>query len=435
MSARLPFAAFALFLFLLPVPGTLALRQFLLLSALGCTVFAWRRQGRSPDAFPRDSRVLLGGLAVITLWLLLQAAFISDETAWALKELVGQWLPALLAAGLGIGLARLRQADWTRQRMLGLLAACMLAQVLASLLAVLPLALEAGKFPESRTGFTAGKLEITYWNNLLLALLLVDAVSRWSKRGALTALPKAALFLGVAATLLSNLAFGARAGVIGAGLLIASLSLLVLWHERAKLGRWRLSAFLAVSLLALSSLAIVNYRTDARWEKFRETAEIAWSRQGGNAWLDFYTFPLPRLASGEPVEVSAYLRVAWIRAGVDLVTDYPLGVGYGRNAFGHALRKTVDTPVGHAHSGMIDWAVGTGWPGLALWLGLMLALLLGGLNRYFRRQDAAGLVLAFVVSGFVGRMAIDSINRDHMLILFFLVLGMLTALSEEATHS
>ena len=188
------------------------------------------------------------------------------------------------------------------------------------------------------------------------------------------------------------------------------------------------------SLLVIS-LATISYRLDARWATFAETAEIAWTQRGGDAWLNPDEIPTPNLASGVAAEASAYHRISWIRAGLDLVADYPLGVGYGRNAFGHALKKTNETRLGHAHSGIIDWTVGTGLPGLVLWLGLLGSLLALGLRRYFRKQDPAGLVLVFAVGGFFGRMLIDSINRDHMLMLFFLILGMLVALPEESADS
>ena len=111
--------------------------------------------------------------------------------------------------------------------------------------------------------------------------------------------------------------------------------------------------------------------------------------------------------------------------------EHPLGVGYGRNAFGHALRKHEDTPLGHAHSGIIDLTVATGWPGLLLWLAFIGLSLRHGWLRYRDQSDPRGLILFFVTAGFFGRMLLDSINRDHMLVMFFLLLGtLLPALSD-----
>ncbi len=436
MINRVLLGAFALFIFILPIPGTIALRHFLTLALLCLCVIAIRKESIGVALLAKRASPLLLTLAVITTWLLLQAGAISQETAWAMKEITNQWLPALLMAALGVGVASAwTKASWTRAQVLGLLASCMLAQVLASLLAVLPMYLADGYFPQAKTWFTAGKLEISYWNNLLLALLAVDALGRWLYRSAITNLPLPVVAIGILLVVVSNLAFGARAGVIGSGMLVVSLSLLVLWHERGRLGPRRVITFMLTALLLVISLAAINYRLDSRWATFTETAEVAWSQSGGQAWLNPEETPVPALISGVPAEESAYYRISWIRAGIDLVADYPLGVGYGRNAFGHALRKTSETRLGHAHSGIIDWTVGTGLPGLVLWLGLLGSMLVLGLRRYFRKQDAAGLVLVFAVGGFFGRMLIDSINRDHMLMLFFLILGILVALPEESAAS
>ncbi len=436
MINRALLAAFTIFIFVLPIPGTIALRHFLTLALLCLCTIALGRAAIGLHELSLRARPLMLGLGLITVWLLLQAASVSDETAWAMKEISNQWLPAILMAFLGVGLARVWiKGGWARRQVLGLLAACMLAQVLASLLAVMPMYLADGHFPQAKTWFTAGKLEVSYWNNLLLALLAVDALSRWLYRNAITNLPMPAVASGIFLVVLSNLAFGARAGVIGSGMLVISLSLLLLWHERDRLGPKRVSAFMLSAALLVVSLAAISYRLDPRWATFTETAEIAWSQGGGGAWLNPDEIQPPTLASGEIAEASAYHRISWIRAGLDLVADYPLGVGYGRNAFGHALRKTTETRLGHAHSGIIDWTVGTGLPGLVLWLGLLGGMLLVGLRRFFRKRDAAGLILVFAVGGFFGRMLIDSINRDHMLMLFFLILGMLVALPEESADS
>lgn len=427
-------AIFALFIFILPVPGTIALRYSLILVLLCLTIVLIRKTGSVRDSgLASRAKPLILGLALITAWFVFQAIAISAETAWALKELANQWLPAILVACFGIAIVIvLAKAGWSRSQILGLLAICMLVQVMASFLAVIPIYAAEGFFPQGKTWFTAGKLEISYWNNLLLTLLAVDVFSRWLYQKSITRLPLCIVTAGIILVFTSNLAFGARAGLIGSGILIVSLSILVFWHERSRLGRSRVAAFMLSSALLIVILAAMSYRLDPRWAGFEETAEMAWTQKESAAWLNPDEVPLPTLVSGVPAEASAYYRLSWIRAGLQLIGDYPLGVGYGRNAFGHALRKTTETRLGHAHSGIIDLTVGTGLPGLLLWLGLLASLVFMGLRRYFTQQDAVGLVMVFAAGGFFGRMLIDSINRDHMLMLYFLIIGILVALPEEA---
>ena len=426
---------FALLFFILPIPGTIALRYSLLLVLLTLIVFSWRRCQFGRLFKERQISSLLIWLAALTCWLLVQAVWISDESAWALGEIRGQWLPALLTAAIGLGVVLIsRHLDISRSKLLGGLVLLLFAQTIFSLIVSLPGFLANGAFSQSKTLLTAGKLEISYWNNILLAFLAVDGLSRWIYRQALTTLSLPFLFIGIAVVFLSNLAFGARNGMIGAGLLLSSLALLVLWHERQKIGVGKALGFVGGAVLLIGLLAWANYQMDERWQRFEETARIAWQGTQHDAWLDPDSASLPVLKSGQPVEASAYLRISWIRAGLDLIAEYPWGVGYGRNAFGHALRKTTETGLGHAHSGIVDWTLGVGLPGLLLWLGFFSWLLWQGMRRYFVRRDPAGLILTFVVGGFLGRMLLDSINRDHMLMLFFLILVILVALPEEPVN-
>lgn len=427
--------AFALFLFVLPVPGTIALRSSLLLLLL-VFFFLFRRECRT-ETWIKGGNIagLLAWLALLSLGLLTQAVLVSDETRWAIKEISSQWLPAVLTAIVGLGAVAIAGGSgMSRQKLLGGLVLVLLAQTVFSLLATMPEFLTKGAFPQAKTTFTAGKLEISYWNNLLLAFLAVDGLSRWRYRNSITALPSVVLIGGIGVVFLSNLAFGARNGMIGSLILLSSLALLVLWHERRHIGIARTAAFVGAALTLIVALGWASYQLDPRWGRFEETAQLAWQGGENNVWLHPDGAVMPTLKSGETVEPSAYFRIAWIRAGLDLIADHPWGVGYGRNAFGHALRKTTDTRLGHAHSGLIDWTIGVGVPGLLLWLGFLSWLIWLGLRRYFVGRDPAGLILTFVVGGFFGRMLLDSINRDHMLMVFFLILAILVALPDEPVN-
>ena len=414
-----------LLVFVLPIPGTIALRHTLLLVLLVAAI--WTRDRTALKRLPRWAMVSLGAL---TVWLIGQAMLFSQETAWALHELRGQWLPALIAFVCGLLLVS-RAADGSR--VISAILGGLIAQTFFSLMVSLPYALANGVFPEGATLWTAGKLEISYLNNLLLAFVVVDLVSRtlWKQR--VSQWPVPILVLALLLAIASNLAFGARNGVIGSALLFFSVCIVVLIRHWRQYGGLRMGAGLVLCVSLVIALGAVNGSTDPRWQKFAETARIAWDIDTYKFWLDERRYPLPVLQDGSPVDASAYLRVAWIRAGLRLIAQHPLGVGFGRNAFGHALRMEAESPVGHAHSGMIDLGVGAGLPGLMLWLALVGGAAWLGLRDYIRRRSSLGLLLFFCATGFLGRMCIDSINRDHMLVLFFLILGIL--LSGMATET
>lgn len=431
MKIRIFVIAFTLFLFILPIPGTIAVRNLLMFLLLGLLASLWR-PCRFADKFSGNGvRSLFWSGGLLTAWLIFQAGFISDEPSWAFGEIFRQWIPAMLSIFLGVGLVFVAlDQRITRQAILGGLMLIFLVQTLFSLVVTAPEFFAIGSFPQGKTILTAGKLEISYWNNLVLAFLAVDALSRWLYRERLSALPLAVLVFGVFLVLGSNLAFGARNGMIGSLLLVFSLALLVLWHERRRISGKKAVGFGVFAVCLAVFLTWGNYQMDKRWQSFGESARVAWEGKS-DVWRNPVGATYPTLESGEPIDASAYTRIAWIKAGVDLIADYPLGVGYGRNAFGHALRKTGPSTLGHAHSGLIDWAVGAGLPGLVLWVGLLGWLAWFGLCQYLAGRDSAGLVLTFVIGGFAGRMLLDSINRDHMLMLFFFVVAVLVALPKE----
>lgn len=427
---------FALHLFVLPIPGTIALRNALMLACLVLVAMLWRecRFAEALRALP--VRRLGTWLALISAWLLIQAALISDETRWAIQEVFIQWLPALLAALLGLAAVVVGMASGVpRNRLFAGLALIFLAQTAFCLLATLPDFLRNGVFPDGRTAFTAGRLEISFWNNLLLPFLVADLVQRWLHRQALIDLPAALIGGGVVLLSISNLAFAARAGIVLSLAMLTMMAILILWRERARLGGGRALALIGAAGGLMLTLAGASLESDERWAGFRETARLAWQNEDETLWLKGDSEQLPSLPSGAAIDSSAFFRISWIRGGLDLVESYPLGVGYGRNAFGHALRKTTETRLGHAHSGLVDWTIGTGLPGLALWTGFLGWLAGLGGRRYFSGRDAAGLVLLCLVAGFFGRMGVDSINRDHMLMLFFMLLAMLVALPDDPVPS
>ena len=70
---------------------------------------------------------------------------------------------------------------------------------------------------------------------------------------------------------------------------------------------------------------------------------------------------------------------------------------------------------GHAHSGLIDFAIANGLPGLALWLMFLCALFYTGWTAFALGRVAPALALMFIVSGFFSRSIVDSNIRDHIL--------------------
>jgi hypothetical protein len=276
---------------------------------------------------------------------------------------------------------------------------------------------------------TGGKLEMSYILNILLAAIAVDLLFRATRKQGLLRLPLGAVVLALLLALLSSYLAEARNGIIGELFLGTSSLVLYLIETRRQRGGRRAFAVGVVLLVLLMSFGFLNYLGDARWRTFTETATIAWDIDEVLAWRDKERYPFPRLANGDLVDISAYQRVAFIHAGLREIREHPLGVGYGRNAFVHALRQKEEAEVGHAHSGWIDLGIGGGIPALVLWAAFLGSLLVSGATRYFRQADPHALWLFLLTTGYAGRMGIDSVSRDHMLQIFFFLALYLLAMS------
>jgi hypothetical protein len=91
-----------------------------------------------------------------------------------------------------------------------------------------------------------------------------------------------------------------------------------------------------------------------------------------NNWKD-NTSPLPTNENGIAVNGSTYQRVAWARAGLDLLIDHPLGYGLINHSFGALaiqkwsnFHKPDGKNRGSTHSGWLDFALGFGILGVLM---------------------------------------------------------------------
>jgi hypothetical protein len=417
-------------LFTWSLPDVPALRYWLLfLSLLGVArLTSWQ----SLPPVWRANRWVFGLLAAFTLWLVWQAVFISHQTLWALKELKGQWLNALLALGLGVLLACASREKklWSGAIITTTLIGVWVLQAMIAVGQSVAHWWLHGELLRGLVPLTGGKLEMSFILNMLLAALTVDLLFRACHARRFLQLPWKVVIGAAAISLTSLYLAGARNGVIGLLFLAVSASLLYSIHRIRQQGVRRGMLGGAMLLALVMSLAVISYQADNRWPAFMESTALGWDIDGQRAWMDIDHAPLPVMKSGVAVDASAYTRVAFIHAGLRLIGELPLGVGYGRNAFSHALRETgVDAQVGHAHSGWIDLGIGAGIPAVVLWLLFMGSLMVTGGVRYFRDQNPHGLWLLFLASGFIGRMVVDSVNRDHMLQIFLFLAGYLLAMS------
>lgn len=416
-----------------PMLHSVALRNLLLGALLLVCIIQHRRYLREQSLTPT---LRIPGIFFLALsaWLLITVLF-ADNPRNSLSQYRGEWVMASIAAAAGLLLARLVNARLsprlTRAQLFGglgialaLPAVIMLGHALASLVQQQGLPLGEAPF--------YGRTSLSISFNMLYVLLLADALARQKGQERLLPLSGAGLMLAFTLSFFGIYLLNTRNGTICA-LLLTLLAILLAWRQngrKANLGTLGIAATLLAMLAAYGNL---SYRADPRWHTFMESTRIALDTRQHKAWLDPKQ-ALPRMASGQAVDESAYMRMAWFKEGALAIRDYPLGVGFGRNAYGHAMQRKYGIKGGHSHSSLVDFTLSGGIPGTLLWLALAVSLLRLGWRAYTQTGNAAGIALSLLIIGTLLRMVVDSNLRDHGLEQTMFLFALLAGLSVEKSQ-
>ena len=434
-------ALVGLLFFIWPIPHSTTVRDLLLVAVLGVGIYLVRH-ARQPITFPDALRLPVVLIGLLTLWMLAVAVFISTETAWTLSEIKGQWLRALLALAAGALAATAFAHDATgERRLVGVVCLALLFHVVAvdftSIWIFLTEVLlnpdiEQKHLPTRIAGLTGGSDKSNYLSNMMLYLLLAETFTRLAYRRTFLPVGNRVLALLLAITLFSIFVEAMRNGVIEVTLILLLLTAVFIHVTRERVNKRLLIAGVLSLLVLLVGLGYFNYRITPGWKTLVETVPIALDTDTHKAWLSWNSgrHPLPRLEDGSEVGWSNYMRIARFKVGLELTREQPLGIGFGRNAFAHAVKiKYNEHQSSHSHSGLIDLAIGVGFPGTLLWIGFLFSLLRLAWGRTIGYRSYPALLLLLIVSGFGIRMIVDSIIRDHMLQQFFFLVGLFAVLS------
>ena len=446
--------------FVWPIPGTIALRNILLGSLLLLLSVVNIRLGGSATAASGERRSVLFVYGVLTLWLALVIAGWGVEPSLNWQEFRGQWLVSSACALAGVLFARwaIIQSAASVQQVLKVVFYVFMAQIcLHDLLdAYFYIATDTVPFrqapvlylPAMIKGFWSGEPLInsflglyvekfSYVNNTFAAFLIAEICQRCLTGKRWLNISSWVLVVGLCVVMLSSYWMSVRNGNIGLLSLILMSGLMIVLRYRHRIGGYKALGVGLVSLVLVGSLAHSFWKTDPRWQTLAETVPIALDTETNKAWISSDIYPYPRLSNGEQVSPSNYERIAWIKEGVKMSLDHPMGTGYDRNAFFDGLDRQLEMNGqlrgGFSHSGVVDFVIANGYPGLILWLVLLWLLVLQGW-RTFRGPDMAlGLMLAFVVGGFCFRSFLDSTIKDHMLQQFAFVAALLSTLCGSRT--
>ena len=420
--------------FIWPVPGTISVRDvsiFLLFIIFLYSASSTRPLYLKTKEFAPPFVIL----AVLTGWILLEAFFVSKETAWSLKEITGQWLiPLLVFITAALAAVSVEEGTFFKGRnMMTLLFSILLAHILYVDLYAIYMFTSTAVLPTWVFGLTGGKDKSSYLSHFLLVMVCVEIYFRTRQKKGYVAINNSILCLALLLTLASIYLEAVRNGTVAAVLILFAFIMLYFIKSDRSLRKLALISSVVVLLLVFGYASSISPKSEQRqrWKTLLETLPLALDTRNNKAWLNPDKYPYPKLKSGETVHGSNYERIAWIKEGVVLIKENPLGVGFGRNAFGHAITRKYPADkviVGHSHSGIVDFAVGTGIPGLLLWVLFIGYLMLRSIGKFRNQESYFGLLLFFIAADFTMRSLVDSILRDHMLQMFMFFSGLLYVL-------
>jgi len=403
----------AAIVFVFPIPHTIALRNLLLLVGL-LALLATLRHARRPLLRP-TLKPAAWALVATTAWLALQSVTVAPAPTLALDNLRGDWIVPLLTAALAAHAAARIEARLAIRA----LVAALLAHMLWMFGWQLWLWLAAGM----SGGWPAGLVPVgerDYHSSLsgfLLALVLGERLAGQYAGAAAAQFAARPGWAGLVVALLADTALRVRNGTL--------VSMLLLATATATLSR-RQPRFL-VALLVVAALGGASVALDKRWSGLQESLAVGWNSDS-LYWQNWDPAVRPATPSGMPLEESAYARAAWAHQAARIIAAHPLGLGFGRDGFGRAIAaKYGFKGMVSSHSGWLDFALGAGLPGLALLLVTAGLAIRGGWRQFRRHDDAAGLMLCFLVGGYLLRCLLDGHFSGWRLGLFAFLCGVLIA--------
>lgn len=411
--------------FVWPIPHTISIREgSVILSVLLFGYIAYK--GKSGEAAFRRGKPLIYFYVLFTAWILFLAIFISEETVWTLKEIKGQWGTGLMA----FAAALIASGDFgkesllTPKRVFMIIFAALFVHVLYIDIYAINHIITHGEVPSRVAGLTGGMDKSNYLSNHLFMILAAEVFFRWAYRKSFLPFNATALVSAIFITLFSFYIEFSRNGMVVAVMMTIAFVILFMYEKRSL----KTAVAAGLVIVVMGAYGIVSFKSDKRWSTLMDTVPIALDTETNRAWLNHEKYPYPML-NGVQVNLSNYERIAWFKEGIVLVAENPLGIGFGRNAFGHGLmaKYNEDGP-GHSHSGILDLTIGTGIPGLLIWLSMFFYVLYASLRTFVRTKSYFALMFFFIAGNFALRMLVDSIIRDHMLQQFMFLTGFLFVL-------
>lgn len=411
-----------------PLAHTIALRKLLLVLAAMAGI-ALLIQSASRREILRQPWLILMGM--LLAWVVLHAAFISQNGAEAWREFLGQWVPPYVALFAGIGLAlagsRLEEKKFSNLLLVTALALPVF-YVMANLvkwvqIGYLPIGYLKPGEPNFVLAGTDLKTSLTFSLEMLVPFTCVRLLDFWKQTGrfSLKTSWMLLLLLAVAVAMISLIK-----NFILLLVLNVTLTLLLLGLRSGIFNMRRLLT--GIAGLGLLGVIVVSNSTIIHqyWQRAVSNTSIALNIDQYQNWKNFTKRGLPQNEFGETLSETYYLRLAYAHAGFRDMLEAPWGYGITREAMERIeQQKDPEVSLAHAHNGYLNMACAVGLPGLVLFAMAMTAVILQLKQSLSRWAMPAIWMIGF----YLLHWAVDAIERDHYFEMFMFVIGLMTTLT------
>jgi len=423
---------FVLLMFILSIEGTIALRNILMVLIIGLLFYDFKilRDSMSFILKAEKLRNITMIYLIFVLYILWHSIFISHDPTWSIDEWRAHIVYPLIYFLVGISIANysIVKKIVSKESLITAVFFTLLVHIAFIDLIALREFINNGAIIRRFGGFMHSPTLANYITNIVLATLTSEYIYRLRTKQRFLLISNGFLHFALLLSIFSTFFESLRLGDISLVLLSLSASFIFIYKNNKYVMKLKiLIVFLLVTILTIP--LAYNLSTDKRWVNLIETIPIALDTHSSRHWVN-RNIPPPETASGLKVQGSNYERIAWAKKSIELIADEPIGIGFGRSAFGHALQMSIPedkeniNPGKTSHSSILDLTIGIGIPGLLLWCIFIFYISYVSFQFFSKKESFFSMLTLFISIGYFSRGIVDANLRDHMILQFMLILGL-----------
>ena len=415
-------------MFILSIDGTITLRYVLIVGLIVALVFVTIKNDDNLKILKesRDFNLIIGLLSLFIVYVFFHSIFVSLEPDWSLSEFKSHIVYPSIYFIVGLLLANYvyKSKSISKESLITILFYSLFLHILYLDIAAIDFLWHEGTMLRRYGGLMDSPVLPNYLTNILLAMIIAEVVYRLRVKKKVLKVSDSILLLLLVFCIFSTFIEALRLGDIALVFLGIGSSMAFLYKNKDYSAK--VKSFISIGLILVLTIPLIyNINTDPRWAKLVETVPVAMSSSDDESFID-PAAPVLKTVSGYEVTGSNYTRIVYAIKSFKFIGEDPMGVGFGRNAFGHALelRHPEYAKRGmHAHSAILELSLGGGIIATLIWLSFIFVITRVSIIEFRRTLNYYAMLTLFLTMGFVGRGFVDANMRDHMFLQFMMMLG------------